>query len=133
MSAPLFIQEPSNGSGTAAILGASLAAYSGATAMVDLTTAAGEPVLIEEIAYCAEKFSTHEGQLLLAIVDGTGNRRLIGAYDIPVGSATLIASGRIKVDFVMAAGFKLVAAHDVQDAGSAYTNLHVVPVGGVVR
>lgn len=133
MSTPLFNQEPTNGSGTAAILGASLAAYSGATPMADLTTVGGEPVLIEEIAYCAEKFLTADGMLLLAVVDGGGNRRLIGAYDIPAGSAALLASGRIKVDFLMEAGFKLVAAHNVQDSLAAFTNLHLVPIGGVVR
>lgn len=133
MSTPLFNQQPTNGSGTAAILGASLAAYSGATTMVDLTTVGGEPVLIEEIAYCAEKFSTLDGMLLLAIVDNSGNRRLVGAYDIPAGSASLIANDRIKVDLLIAAGFKLVAAHNVTVAGPTFVNLHVVPIGGVVR
>lgn len=133
MSTPLFNQEPTNGNGTAPIVGASLAAYTGATPMADLTTVGGEPVLIEEIAYCAEKFSTLDGMLLLAIVDGAGNRRLVGAYDIPAGSATLMASDRIKVNLLIAAGFKLVAAHNVTIAGPAFVNLHVVPIGGVVR
>lgn len=133
MSTPLFNQEPMNGSGTAAIVGASLAAYSGATPMVDLMAIAGEPTIIEEIAWCAEKFSTLEGMLLLALVDNSGNRRLIGAYDLAAGSSTLLASGRIQLDLTVAAGFKLVAAHNVTIAGPTFVNVHVVPIGGVVR
>lgn len=133
MSTPLFIQEPTNGSITGSILGASLAAFdNGTTVMADLTTVGGEPVLIEEIAYCVEKLSTLDGMLLLGIVDNSGRRRLVGAYDIPAGSSSLLASGRIKVDLLIAANYKLVAAHTVQD-GSGYVNMHVVPIGGVVR
>jgi hypothetical protein len=133
MSTPLFERTVTNGSGTAAILGASLAAYSGATTMVDLTAVQDEPMLIDEIAYCAEKFSTLDGELLLALVDGSGNRRLVGAYDIPAGSASLMASGRIALNLVIEAGFKLVAAHNVTIAGPTFVNVHVVPLGGIVR
>lgn len=133
MSSPLFIAEPQNGDGTGPILGASLAAYNAVTPMADLTTLGGEPVLVEEIAYCAEKFSTGDGMLLLAIEDGYGDRRLIGAYDIPAGTASLMATGRIKVDILIAAGYKLVAAHDVQDPLAAYASVDFVPFGGIVR
>jgi hypothetical protein len=133
VSTPLFERTVTNGIGTAAILGASLAAYSGATTMVDLTDIEDEPMLIDEIAWCTEKFSTLEGQLLLALVDGSSNRRLVGTYDIPAGTATLMASGRIALNLSIAPGFKLVAAHNVTIAGPAFVDLDVVPIGGIIR
>lgn len=133
MSTPLFIRTPTVGSGTVAIAGASLANYSGATAMSDLTGVAAEATLIEEIAWTAQAFSTQAGMLILALTDGNGNRRLVGAYPLAAGSASLFASGRIQLGVTIAPGFKVVAAHNVQDAASAYANLDVVPLGGVVR
>jgi len=133
MSTPLFIRSPSNGSGAGPILGASLASYSGATPMDDLTDFQDEPMLVEEIAYCVEKFSTLEGMLLLALEDGYANRRLIGAYDIAAGSATLLAGDRIKLDLVIEPGLKLVAAHNVTIAGPTFVEMHIVPIGGIVR
>ncbi len=133
MSTPLFERTATNGTNTAAVLGASLASYSGSTTMVDLTASADEPILIEEVAWCAEKFSTAVGQLLLALVDGSSNRRLIGAYPLSAGSATLAASDVIRLDLTIEPGFKLVAAHDVKDNVAAYTNVHLVALGGIVR
>lgn len=133
MSTPLFNREPTNGDGTGPILGASLAAYTSGTAMAAITAIDDEPVLIDYITWCTEKFSTHEGMLLLSIVDGYGNRRLVGAYDLAAGTATVMASGVIELNFTLAAGYQLEAAHNVQDNSSAYTNVHIVPVGGVVR
>lgn len=133
MSTPLFNREPINGSGTAAILGASLAAYSGSTTMVDVTDIEDEPMIIDELTWCTEKFSTLEGELLLALVDGSGNRRLVGAYDLSAGSSSLKASGRIVLNLMIAAGFKLVAAHNVTVSGPTFVNVHLVPIGGIVR
>jgi hypothetical protein len=133
MSTPLFVRTPTVGKGTIAVLGASLAAFSGATVMADLTDVAAEATLIEEVAWCAQAFSTQAGMLILALVDGSGNRRLVGAYSIAAGSASLFANGRVQLGLTIAPGYKLVAAHNVQDSLSAYANLDLVPLGGVVR
>lgn len=133
MSTPLFIRTPTNGTGTVSVLGASLAAYSGATPMVDLTALADEPTLVEDVAWCVQKFSTAEGTLILGLVDASGNRRLVGAFDLAAGSATVFASGRVELELTIQTGFKLVAAHNVKDGGAAFTNVDLVPLGGVVR
>lgn len=134
MSTPLFIRTPMVGNGTVAIAGLSLAAYSNATAMSDLTSVAAEATLVEEIAWCAQAFSTQAGMMILALVDGSGNRRLVGAYTIPAGSTSLLASGRIQLGVTIPPAYKLVVAHNVQNAAvSAYVNLDVVPLGGVLR
>jgi hypothetical protein len=128
----MFIELPTVGSGTAAITGQDLSAFSGATVMSDLTAIVNEPTLIETIAWSAQKFSTHVGMLVLAVSDGT-HRRLVGAYELAAGTAALFASGTVAVNFVVPPGYKLVAAHNVQDAGSAFTDVNFVPFGGVVR
>jgi hypothetical protein len=132
MSMPLFIEVPTVGSGTAAVTGQSLAAYSGSTPMADITEVVAEPTLIETIGWSVHKFSTQAGMLLLGISDGT-NRRIFGAYPIAAGAALLFASDSIAVNLTIEPGYKLVAAHNVQDAGSAYVDLDLVPFGGVVR
>lgn len=133
MSTPLFERTATNGTNTAAVLGASLASYSGSTSMVDLCALTDEPTLIEEVRWCAQKFSTAAGQLVLALVDGSSNRRLVGAYPVDAGSSTLFASGAVRLDLTIAPGFKLVAAHDVKDNVAAYTDVDLVLVGGIVR
>jgi hypothetical protein len=70
--------------------------------------------------------------LILAMSDGT-NRRLIGSFPLAAGSATAFASGTIAVNFVIAPGYKLTAAHNVEDSGSSYVDVDFVPFGGVVR
>jgi len=128
----MFIELPTNGSGTGSITGQDLSAFSGSTVMDDITDIVDEPTLVEDLAWSAQAFSTHAGMLILAVSDGT-HRRLIGAFTLEAGAADLFASGTIAVNFVIAAGFKLVAAHDVQDSGSVYTTVDIVPEGGVLR
>lgn len=132
MSTPMFIELPTAGSGTAPVLGEDLSAFASGTAMADLTPLVTEPTLIESVEWSAQKFSTQAGMLIVALSDGT-NRRLIGAYAIDAGSASVFASGSVAVEVVVPPGYKLVAAHNVKDAVSAYTNLDLVPSGGVVR
>lgn len=131
MSTPLFVRTPSVGS-PSTVLGASLAAYAPATPMIDLTAIAAEATMVEAVAWCAQKFSTQAGMLVLALSDGT-DRRLVGSYAIDAGTATEFASGRIELDVTIPVGFKLVAAHNTEDSGSAFTNLDLTVLGGVVR
>lgn len=132
MSTPMFIERPTVGSGTSAVTGQSLSAFSGSTPMADLTAVVDEPTLIEAIVWSAQKFSTQLGMLILAVSDGI-NRRLVGAYALDAGTASLFANGTIVINFVVAPGYKLVAAHNAQDITSAYTTVDAVPFGGIIR
>jgi hypothetical protein len=134
MSTPLFVQTPFAGNGTSAIVGEDLSAYSDADTFFELTNFVLEPTLVEELAWCAQKFSTQEGQLIVGLIDAGYNWRLVGAYDIPAGAAALFASGRIALGVVIPSGFKLGVRHSVKvSGGGSYATLDVVPLGGVVR
>lgn len=70
--------------------------------------------------------------VVLCISDGTF-KRSVGAYPLPVGTADLYASGRLSINVVVPAGFRLEVAHNVKASGGAYTNVDFVPLGGIVR
>lgn len=134
MSTPLFIRTPFAGNGAGGILGEDLSTYADTDAFTELTDFVAEPTLVEEVAWCAQKFSTLAGELIVGMIDAGYNWRLIGAYTLPAGSSTLFASGRIALDVVLPTGFKLGVRHAVKVlGGGSFATLDIVPLGGVVR
>lgn len=134
MSTPLFVRTPFAGNGAINILGELLSSYADADTFHEITSAVSEPTLVEELAWSAQKFSTLAGQLIVAITSDDYTWRLVGAYPIPAGSSVLFASGRVALDVVIPAGYRMGVRHDVKVlGGGSYATLDVVPLGGVVR
>jgi hypothetical protein len=134
MSTPLFIQTPFAGNNTVPIVGEDLSAYADTDTFHEITNYVLEPTLVDELAWCATRYSTLEGQLIVGITESGYNWRLVGAYDIPAGAAALFASGRIALNVTIPSGYKMGVRHSVKVSGGAsYATVDVVPLGGVVR
>jgi hypothetical protein len=125
MSTPLFIREPVLGTDDAAIQG---------TDFQEIVAAVDEPTLIEEFAWAANLPDTTAGQLFVLITKAAENPRLVGVYSMAAApGAGLNASGRIPFNIPLPVGYSLLVKHTVLDTFAASAEVHVVPVGGVLR
>lgn len=125
MSTPLFIRTPIMGTSDDAIQG---------TDFQEIVAAVDEPTLIEEFAWAANLPDTTDGQLFVLVTKAAENPRLIGVYDMAAApSSTKNASGRIPFNVTLATGYSLLVKHTVEDNLANSAEVHVVPLGGIVR